>query len=181
MIIVCNQQSFKSYRRQITVDQSLYFAGPFGWSAEFPAGVLSSSQASIQVTIASASLLKQGSSCPSLALTWLESSMQHFCTVVHSFGRTAARKNGISSSCQKIPLYSFFRLTKGLLALLCHKQGRPVLTPNSKWSHITYRTIHQTLCELLNKLKGNQYGSETKRKKKKEKGNQYELENLFTI
>ena len=46
--------SFKSYGRQIKVDQSLYFAGPIGWSA----GGLSSSQASIQVSIASASLLK---------------------------------------------------------------------------------------------------------------------------
>jgi hypothetical protein len=50
--------SFKSNQRQITVDQSLYFAGTFGWLAESPPGELSSSQASIQVTIASASLLK---------------------------------------------------------------------------------------------------------------------------
>ena len=39
--------------------------------------------------------------------------------MVASLDRVTAWKKGMMSSCQKIPLYSFFRFTKGLDALEC--------------------------------------------------------------
>jgi hypothetical protein len=40
-------------------------------------------------------------------------------TVTASLDNCTAWKKGMISSCQKMPLYSFFRFVNGLLALLC--------------------------------------------------------------
>ena len=49
--------------------------------------------------------------------------------------------HGFSNSlCSSLPtLYSFFRLTNGLLALLCQMYGSPVFTPRPRWSQITWQ------------------------------------------
>jgi hypothetical protein len=54
-----------------------------------------------------------------------------------SLGMVTFWKKGMMSSYQKMPLYSFFKITKGLLALLCQMYGRTVLTPRLRWLQMT--------------------------------------------
>ena len=52
----------------------------------------------------------------------------------HSSSKGLLARRG---TCQKMPLYSFFKLTKGLDAFECQIYGLPVLMPRPRWSVIT--------------------------------------------